>query len=324
MIFLFDKYPELKKLPYISLGEFPTPLIKKNILKNNELWIKCDNLSNKKYGGNKVRKLEFSLAQVINKKSKRIITGGGIGSHMTIAISLFAKEYNIKTNCILFKQPINNHVKENFILTKNLSDNYTISDNYFLFTKNFIKEIIIYSIKDKKIPYIILPGDSNFISNLGYLNAFYEIENQFLEMNEIFPDFIFLAGGSGGTLVGLLCGLILSNKKSKIIASCVSDKLVFNYFNIERLVKKTFKFLNKYNINYPQFNIKDYLEIDFTCLGKGYGYCTDKSINTYEYAKNNNIILDPTYTAKSFSTLLEYDKKLNNKKFLFINTYCGN
>lgn len=324
MIPLFIKYTELKNIPYISLGDLPTPLIKKNILNNNQLWIKLDNLSNKKYGGNKVRKLEFSLAQVIKKKSSRIITGGGIGSHMTIAISLFAKEYGIKTNSILFKQPINNHVKENFILTKNLSDNYNVSDNYLFFAKNFVNEIIKYSIEDKKLPYIILPGDSNPISNLGYLNAFYEIENQFINMKEDFPDYIFLAGGSGGTLAGLLCGLILSNKKSKIIASCVSDKIVMNYFNIKNLVKKTFKLLNKYGINTPNFDIKDFLIIDFSSLGKGYGYYTDESVKAYEFAKENNIILDPSYTSKSFASLLKYDKKFKSKSFLFINTFNSN
>ncbi|GIW22289.1 MAG: hypothetical protein KatS3mg068_1296 [Candidatus Sericytochromatia bacterium] len=179
---------------------------------------------------------------------------------------------DIKTNSILFKQPINNHVKENLILTKKLSDSINISDNYFFFIKNFIVEIIKYSIKDKKIPYVILPGDTNVISNLGYLNAFYEIEKQFIESNKKFPDFIFVAGGSGGTLTGLLCGLILSNKSSKIIASCVSSKLILNYFNIENLVRKTFKFLNKYNIDTPKYNINDFLEIDFSSLGKGYGY----------------------------------------------------
>jgi D-cysteine desulfhydrase len=323
MLTIFLKYPKLKNIPHIALGDFPTPIIEKNILKNNKLWIKCDNLSNKKYGGNKVRKLEFSLAQVIKKNKTRIITGGGIGSNMTVAVSLFAKEYNIKINSILFKQPINDYVKKNLILTKSLSDNCIISDNYIFFVKNFIKEIIKFSIKDKEIPYILLPGDSNSISNLGYLNAFFEIENQFFEIKEKFPDYIFVAGGSGGTLAGLLCGLILSDKTSKIVASCVSDKIIMNYFNIENLVEKTFRLLNKYGIYTPKFKIKDFLHIDLYSLGKGYGYCTDKSISAFNFAKDNGIILDPCYTSKSFATLLEYDRKFKNKTFLFVNTFSS-
>lgn len=78
MIELFKSYPLLKeKLPYVSLGNFPTPVEKlENMGKKlglNHLYIKRDDLSGTIYGGNKVRKLEFILAQALKSGVKEVL-----------------------------------------------------------------------------------------------------------------------------------------------------------------------------------------------------------------------------------------------------------
>ena len=65
---LFKTYPKLKgRIPWIQLGNFPTPIQKLDNLGKEigagSLYIKQDDLSSKIYGGNKVRKLEFLLAE---------------------------------------------------------------------------------------------------------------------------------------------------------------------------------------------------------------------------------------------------------------------
>ena len=74
MIHLFEQYPKLKeKLPYIKLGEFPTPV--KHLINlgkeigTDSLYLKHDGLSSQVYGGNKIRKLEFLLGDAIRKRS---------------------------------------------------------------------------------------------------------------------------------------------------------------------------------------------------------------------------------------------------------------
>lgn len=64
---LFEQYPGLEKgLPWVKLANLPTPVQKMDNLEcavgHGSLWIKCDNVSSDIYGGNKVRKLEFLLA----------------------------------------------------------------------------------------------------------------------------------------------------------------------------------------------------------------------------------------------------------------------
>ena len=68
---LFDNYPELKKeIRYLPLAEFPTPIHQLKNLRFNNLWIKRDDLTSSIYGGNKIRKLEFILAEVKRRNKK--------------------------------------------------------------------------------------------------------------------------------------------------------------------------------------------------------------------------------------------------------------
>ncbi len=79
---LFKVYPELeKKLAWITLGNFPTPVQQLQGMGHENLWIKRDDSSSPIYGGNKIRKLEFILGHAKkNKKSAGVITFGGIGN----------------------------------------------------------------------------------------------------------------------------------------------------------------------------------------------------------------------------------------------------
>jgi D-cysteine desulfhydrase len=66
MITLFEQYSSLReKLPYVQLGEFPTPILRLNQLGKDvgaaQLYFKNDGVSGLDYGGNKIRKLEFIL-----------------------------------------------------------------------------------------------------------------------------------------------------------------------------------------------------------------------------------------------------------------------
>ena len=65
---LFHAFPRLeRRLPQIPIGCFPTPVERLRGLgawfHREDLFIKRDDISSVLYGGNKVRKLEFLLAE---------------------------------------------------------------------------------------------------------------------------------------------------------------------------------------------------------------------------------------------------------------------
>ena len=78
---LLQAYPALAAaLPMIELAKLPTPLERAADAEGGfcagELWIKRDDLSGERYGGNKVRKLEFLLADAQARGGHRILHRG--------------------------------------------------------------------------------------------------------------------------------------------------------------------------------------------------------------------------------------------------------
>ena len=75
----------LEKLPRITLGFLPTPLEEASRLSAKlggpRIFIKRDDLTGLALGGNKVRKLEFMMADAKQKGADVIITTGGSQSN---------------------------------------------------------------------------------------------------------------------------------------------------------------------------------------------------------------------------------------------------
>jgi len=96
MIPLFEEHPTLKeKLPYVSLGDFPTPVTPLSRLGKeigaDGLYLKDDGISGTPYGGNKVRKLEFLIADALRKGAREVLTFGCAGSNHALATAIYAK-----------------------------------------------------------------------------------------------------------------------------------------------------------------------------------------------------------------------------------------
>ena len=80
---LFEYYPDLESgIPWIKLAPLRTPVKQLNKLQEhlgiNSLWVKQDNFTSPIYGGNKPRKLEFLLADAINKDYEKVLAESDI------------------------------------------------------------------------------------------------------------------------------------------------------------------------------------------------------------------------------------------------------
>src|SRR5438445_13438617 len=93
---LFAAFPETEgRIPWIPLGTFPTRVHRLARLGADtgarELWMKRDDESGRSYGGNKVRKLEFLLADAKAKGATRLLTIGGVGSNLAVAAAIYGR-----------------------------------------------------------------------------------------------------------------------------------------------------------------------------------------------------------------------------------------
>src|SRR5437588_10783232 len=78
--------------PRLKLGTFPTPvhrLERASERAGAEIWVKRDDLSGERYGGNHLRKIEFLLADAQRRKRPRILTYSCLGSNYAVAMSVY-------------------------------------------------------------------------------------------------------------------------------------------------------------------------------------------------------------------------------------------
>ena len=312
---LFEEYPDLEgNIPWINLAPLRTP-VKKLIkleekLDINSLWVKCDNLTSPLYGGNKVRKLEFVLAEALNQEYKKVMTAGYIGSNHCVANAIFCNQLNLKPIAVLIDQPITIHVRNNLLL-----------DLYF-------KNEIFYS--HREIPkdsdvYHMAPGASTPLGILGYVNAVLELKNQVNNGEMPEPDYIFIASGTSGTAAGLALGLKLAGLKTHIHAVQTASSTHSNIKMIRRLAIKTKKLMAKYDKSVPETTF-EHLFFNENYFGGQYGLPTREGLEAINFIKEaEDIKLEPTYTGKTFAALLGFvqanKKDIKDKTIVFWNTY---
>jgi len=324
---LFHHYPHLKKhIPRVSIGSLPTPVQPLKKLGYNNLWIKRDDLSSPVYAGNKVRKLAFILADVLAKRKTHIITPGGIGTHHGLATAIFGNLNGLHTTLVLFKQPVTENVKQALLL-------FTRYKADLVYKKTLFNAMLwYYSIARMRYPgaYHLYPGGSNPIGTLGYVDAAFELNQQIRSGAMPQPDIIFCPLGSGGTLAGLALGIALAGLPISIVGIRVSPARLgpipaTTVGWVANLMKQTYAHLKRADKNLPNCKLEPPTIID-TYLGKGYGHPTAKGMAAFQRMKENQgIILDPSYTAKTFAAVLDYcdgtDKPAQT--VLFWNTFNG-
>lgn len=322
---LFDNYPELKKeIRHLPLGEFPTPVHQLKNLGFNNLWIKRDDLTSSIYGGNKVRKLEFILAEVLRRNKKRIVTTGGTGTHHGLATAIFAQQFGIDVTLLLYDQPYSDEVRHNLLL---LAGQQVKIVHRKTLWKTMFSYLVLCRIIDP-FAYFLYPGGSNVFGTLGYVNAVLELKTQIESGLLPKPDVIFCPLGSNGTMAGLILGCALSKLDSEIIGVRVTPpKLgVFQActdHTVMKLAKDTCQLLRQNCRDLPWVNLKT-PTIDGRYLGNGYGCKTESCIEAIEIMnKNEGIQLDQTYTAKAFSAVSDFCSSPENrsKTVLYWHTY---
>ena len=89
----------------INLAQLPTPITKlerfSQRFADTTVWIKRDELTGTEVSGNKIRKLEFSIAQALKQSCDTLITCGGIQSNHCRATAILATRLGLKVHLIL-------------------------------------------------------------------------------------------------------------------------------------------------------------------------------------------------------------------------------
>ncbi|CAI9754054.1 unnamed protein product [Fraxinus pennsylvanica] len=308
-----------------SLGHFPTPIHKwnlPNLPKGTEVYIKRDDLSGMQLSGNKVRKLEFLLADAVAQGADCIITIGGIQSNHCRATAVAAKYLNL--DCYLILRTSKVLVDKDPGLTGNLLVERLVGAHIDLVSKEEYAKVGSVALTDilkakllneGRKPYVIPVGGSNSLGTWGYIEAIREIEEQLQDAKDgvVFDDIV-VACGSGGTIAGLSVGSWLSDLKAKVHAYCVCDDPEYFYEYAQGLLDGLQAGVSSRTIVTIQ-NAK----------GLGYAMNTTEELKfVQEIAEASGVVLDPVYSGKAaygmIRDMAENPKNWEGRRILFIHT----
>ena len=93
----------------VRLGTFPTPLLAAPRLSAElgvEVWLKRDDMTGLGLGGNKVRGLEFLLADAERLGCDHLVTGGGPGSNWAMLAALAARTRGMDTTLVCYRDHV--------------------------------------------------------------------------------------------------------------------------------------------------------------------------------------------------------------------------
>lgn len=312
----------LEKISRLSLSNLDTPIEKCSRISalfpnGPEIYIKRDDYIGSLVWGNKLRKLEYSLADALKQGADTIITCGGVQSNHSRITAQLCKRLGL--DCILVQNgeaqevPTGNH-KINRLL--NIPIHYVSSSE----ERNVKMREVFDEIKSKGAsPYIIPLGASNEIGCIGFVNAVEELNEQQEKLGVEF-DVIIHSTSSGGTQAGLEIGKRLFGLEKLTVIGISSDTSVDDLK--KSILKCTGPALKQLGVD---FSIdREDLNIDTSYIGPGYGQASTKSDEAeILFIQHEGIFLDTTYTAKAAAGLIDYirtGKLVKGQKVLFWHT----
>lgn len=297
----------LSRFPRVHLAHLPTPLeLLPNLSKKlggPNIYIKRDDCTGLGTGGNKTRKLEFLIADAIEKKADVIITQGAVQSNHARQTAAAATKMGMACEILLENR------------TEYTDHDYMDSGNVFLdrvFGANvthFAKDTdMIAAMDDKaeewrsagKNPYIVPGGGSNVIGALGYVNCAIETLTQANDRDLQIDHFV-TATGSAGTQAGLVVGLEATHSLIPLLGIGVrapKEKQEENVFNLAVATAE--------HMGIPGCVSRDKVIANCDYVGDGYGLPTESMIEAViMMAREEAILMDPVYSGKGLAGLID-------------------
>ena len=301
--------------------------------------------------GNKARKYEFLLPNLKWSGSERLGTMGAVSSNHALQFALAnrvsdltgdGQPLNCALDMVLVEVPGTPTDMARLAILRSLVQHISLASNDIELAGEAAYAYgahWLHPDTDSLVP----PGGSNEVSALGHMNAIAELA-QLLDTAQAWkapPDVIFVAMGSGSTVLGLLLGVHLMGWNTKVVGVADQDKspltrwvvnrqpsVPFVEGNVAQLARSTVEWLHK--IRFPGIS-PDALRVmqhetflpDSTSWAPGYGLIEPADDERAKELKEAGLSLDPVFTLKAWRSLLTMSQAgaLKNKKVLFWNTY---
>jgi L-cysteate sulfo-lyase len=299
----------LKDLQPLSLGYLDTPLAHMPRLSQHlggaELWVKRDDLTGLATGGNKVRKLNYVLADALRHDPDPIMTAGAQQSNQARQAAAAAAMLGIPCALVLGGNEPVGPPQGNYLIDRLVGAEVIWAGERSV--ADALQEEALNLRRQGRNPYVIPFGASNALGVCGYVQAMLEVMGQ-METRGLHFDAMLVASGSGGMQAGLELGARLLGYRGCIIGISIILRAPELQSVVANLANDAAELLG------VETRIaRDEIIVDDDFLGEGYGVVGEAEREALSLAARfEGLLLDPVYTGRQMAGLIH---GLRNGKF---------
>jgi L-cysteate sulfo-lyase len=271
------------------------------------LWVKRDDCTGLATGGNKTRKLEFSMAEALAQGADTVITVGAVQSNHVRQTAAAACKLGFRCEVLLehrVTDPSDAYANSgNILLDRIFGANlreYPGGTDFDTAMAEVAAEIEASGGK----PYLIPGGASNRVGALGYVNCALELLEQADEQG-IVVDHLVTATGSAGTQAGLIVGLKAARPDVPLLGIGVNVPKEVQEDRVYNLACETADYIGK-----PGIVAREDVVANCDYVGAGYGIPTaGMNEAVLLLARLEGLLFDPVYSGKALAGMIDLVRK---------------
>ncbi|HXY31227.1 MAG TPA: pyridoxal-phosphate dependent enzyme [Gemmatimonadaceae bacterium] len=310
---LFRRFPRLASIPHVSLGAFPSPVVCTTVAQGSPLWIKRDDRNATRAAGNKLRALEFLLAET--RPGDTVVTAGGEGSTHVLVTATLAAERGAKTVAIRWPHDMNE-----------VADRVSarICGSCRLVAAGGPLRATLRGLVMQRSGALWIPiGGTSLLGMLGHVNAGLELAEQVARGELPEPARLVVAVGSGGTAAGLTLGLAIAGLRTVVVGARTAPLTIANRWRLLRLVRRARLFLAARAAEEVPVVATERLQIVHDVFGGAYGRRLPAArCAPADSVERGDMVVDPTYTEKALVAAVSIAQRFEGPT-LYWHTFDG-
>jgi L-cysteate sulfo-lyase len=300
----------IAELPRIHLAHLPTPLDfcprLTRALDGPQIYVKRDDLTGLAFGGNKTRQLEFLFPEILEQKPDTIVVGAYSQSNWCRQITAAAAKLGLKVKLVLVHGEKGPLLQGNLLLDRLMGADVTVTRLEDMHQLAPLLEAAGEELrKVGRRPYVIQPFSPDVLatSAVGYVSQAAELDDQLAD-GGLKADYIYLAGANI-TPAGIQLGLAALGRGTKVVSICPIRWPDERAADIATIATAAARKLDLAIAIEPAE-----VTVDETYIGERYGRVTEAGRAALRLvAECEGIILDPVYSAKAMSGLIDHIKR---------------
>ncbi|WP_428940451.1 D-cysteine desulfhydrase family protein [Fontivita pretiosa] len=292
--------------PRIELARLPTPLLElKNLarqLGTSAILLKRDDLSGLETTGNKIRKLEYVIADALARGADVLLTTGALQSNHCRATAAAGARLGLRVRLLLRSAEAHPPNDGNLLLDRLFGAEISLHHPEQFKDPKRKQELIDAAMAAERQagrrPYYFPVGASIPLGTWGYIRCIDELKSQLDPQQK--AD-IFVPVGSSGTVAGLILGRhVCGCWNWRIVGVPICDSAEFFRADIGKLIRDTNQ---QYQLGLSDRDMQ--IELLDGFIGQGYAIPYPAAIDTIKLvARTEGVLLDPTYTGKAMTGML--------------------